>query len=337
MKILKGALASRLKKLKRHKNTILPHITPRKLFNALRVEMDFKKGRDKVKGNPYWVKIETSRVCNLNCPGCYAHGSEIDPSYPDEKKTKRFMALEEFKTVLDQVKRTAFAVQLYDEGEPLLNPEIFDIIRYARKSNVGTVISSNFSMVLKDNDFEELVHAGLDHIVIGIDGSTQEIYEQTRVGGNLERVIDNTKKLMETKKRLKQKRPSVEIQFVQKPFNMHEMTTVEALAHQLGADVFTPVRLGVFWVEADPTPPPPQKKCPIPWSSMVVQWNGDVSVCPLSDSPDLITSANALKQPVKELYNNQYYQNLRTQHAAMNNGGPQHIQAQICMQCDFNR
>ena len=337
MKILSGALTSRLKKFKRHFYTIVPHATPGKVLNALRVEYEFKKGRQKVKGKPYWAKIETSRVCNLRCPGCYAHGSDTDPAYPGLENQKRFMSLQLFKSVLDQLKDFVFAVQLYDEGDPMLNPEIFKIIEYARECNVGTVISSNFSMLLPAPAFEKLVISGLDRMVIGMDGCTQEIYEKTRVNGNLERVISNTKQLIAAKKQLKSKRPLVEIQFAQKPFNMHELSGVAALSRELGADMFTPVKLGAFWVDVNPVPTRPPKKCPIPWSSLVVQWNGDVSVCPLSDSTDLVTSRNVQREPLSVILNSDYYLELRKQHVNMNDGTPAAVRAPICLQCDFER
>ena len=337
MKIFSGVLTSRLKKLKRHFYTIIPHITAKKILNALRIEYELCRGRPYIKGKPYWAKIETSRVCNLCCPGCYAHGSDIDPAYPGTGDGKRFLSLQLFKHILDQLKNYVFAVQLYDEGEPMLNPEIFAIIEYAHLANVGTVISSNFSMPLQEEDFTKLVVSGLDRIVIGIDGSTQEIYEKTRVKGNLERVIANTRKLISTKKRLRSKRPMVEIQFVQKPVNLHQSDEVAALAEKLGADMFTPVKLGVFWVEVDPVPTQPAKKCPIPWSSVVIQWNGDVTVCPLSDSPDLVTRHNVTEQPLAAILNSDYYRELREQHAGMIGSTPAVVRASICLQCDFKR
>ncbi len=337
MRILSGTLTSRWRKLKRHFYTIIPHITAKKIVNALRIEYEFRRGRPYIKGKPYWAKIETSRVCNLCCPGCYAHGGDSDPAYPGPGNEKRFLSLPLFRHILDQLKGYVFAVQLYDEGEPMLNPECFAIIEYAHRVNVGTVISSNFSMPLQEEDFMRLVKSGLDRIVIGIDGSTQEIYEKTRVKGNLERVIANTKKLISAKKRQRSKRPLVEIQFVQKPFNIHQTDDVATLAKELGADMFTPVKLGAFWVEVDPVPTQPSKKCPIPWSSVVIQWNGDVTVCPLSDSPDLVTSHNITQQPMAVIFNGDYYRQLREQHAGMMSGTPAVIRAPICLQCDFKR
>jgi radical SAM protein with 4Fe4S-binding SPASM domain len=337
VKFFSGTLTSRLKKLKRHYYTIASHITPRKIFNAIRMEWEFREGKAMVKARPYWIKIETSRMCNLRCPGCYAHGQDTDPAYPEGENQKRFMSLQLFKQILDQVKNYVLAVQLYDEGEPLLNPDIGSIVEYAHQCNVGTIISSNFSMVLGEQSITRLVQAGLDRIVIGIDGCTQDIYEKTRVNGNLERVISNTRQLINAKKRLKSKRPIVEIQFVQKPVNVHQLEECAALANELGADMFTAVKLGAFWVDVDPVPTQPARKCPIPWSSMVIQWNGDVSVCPLSDSPDLVTLHNITQHPLDSIFNSDYYTELRAQHRDMNNGHPSTVRSPVCLQCDFKR
>ena len=335
MKILGGSLATRLKKFQRHFGDMLPHVTAGKISNALRAEYEYRKGRNHVKSRPYWLKVETSRICNLSCPGCYAHGRDEDLSYPGEDNKHRLMSFDMFKEIIDQVKRHVFAIQLYDEGEPLLNPDIYRMVRYAHEANVGTVISSNFSMVLRDEDFENMVNFGLDHLVVGIDGITQEIYEKTRVKGNLERVIDNTRRLIRTKRRLKRKKPLVEIQFLQKPFNLHEQEGVEKLAGELGADMFTPVKLALFWVAGEPVQVPPPARCPIPWSTLVIQWNGDVTVCPLTDSPQLFSGQSIADKSLGSILNSDYYHRIRDQHIYL--GQKEKVIAPVCLDCGFRR
>ena len=53
------------------------------------------------------------------------------------------------------------------------------------------------------------VESGLDRLIISIDGTTQEVYQQYRVGGNLEKVLQGASNIVKWKKELKSKTPFV--------------------------------------------------------------------------------------------------------------------------------
>jgi len=334
MKGIKGNIQTRFAKLRRHLSDILPHLTVRKIINALLIEYEFSTSKTSLKGKPYWLKIETARVCNLKCPKCYAHSDVKDPYYPGTEGQMRLMSFDILKLIIDELKDYLLGVQLYDEGEPLLNPEIYNMIQYAHKANIGTMISSNFSLPLTNDDFKKMIESGLDHIVIGIDGSTQVIYEMTRVNGDLALVISNTKNLLSIRGKANKKKPVVEIQFLIKPFNLHQIDEVKELSKELKADIFNALKIQGFWQEIEPTEKTSPKKCPIPWSSMVVQWNGDITVCPLRDHTDLITNMNIQDNTLLRVFNSSYYQNLRNQHNNVNDEN--RIAVPCCLDCNFN-
>ena len=75
------------------------------------------------------------------------------------------------------------------------------------------VLNSNANL-LDEEASKELIHSGLDEIYIGIDAFEPETYAKIRVGGNYEKVVQNTLRLIELKKRMNSPRPEVYVQFV---------------------------------------------------------------------------------------------------------------------------
>src|SRR5688500_17730381 len=77
----------------------------------------------------------------------------------------------------------------YSQGEPYINPKFLDMVKYAHKRGIYTITSTNGHFLNSENA-RKTVESGLDRILISIDGSTQEVYEQYRKEGHLETVLD---------------------------------------------------------------------------------------------------------------------------------------------------
>jgi len=66
----------------------------------------------------------------------------------------------------------------YFQGEPLINKNLANLINYAHKAKIFTSTSTN-AQLLNSDKAREIVLSGLDKLIISIDGSTQEVYENT--------------------------------------------------------------------------------------------------------------------------------------------------------------
>jgi len=142
--------------------------------------------------------------CNLRCSMCPrgdTHGLK--------NESKRLMSYGLFKKIIDKFKKEKVKIkhiEVGNWGEPLINNDLPKMIRYALKEwppfflgEKGTIgISSNLNY-LKDPD--EIVLSGVDRIRVSISGMTQGIYGINHVGGNIETVLHNIKRLVEAKKR----------------------------------------------------------------------------------------------------------------------------------------
>lgn len=179
-------------------------------------------------GYPYAALIETGTYCNLRCPTCPTPASKIG-------RGRALMSLGDFKKVVDHIKDAVHIVMLYFTNEPLLNPDIFSMVKYAHQNNLYTEISTNAVLLIKEKT-KELFESGLDRIIIDLDGTTKDSYEQFRVGAKFENVLANITYFCQQKQALKLKKPFIELQFVLNKLNQGEVEDIKILARQLKVD-----------------------------------------------------------------------------------------------------
>jgi radical SAM protein with 4Fe4S-binding SPASM domain len=123
----------------------------------------------------------------------------------------------------------------YLQGEPYMHPKFLELVKYASQKNIYTVTSTN-AHYLTERKARETVESGLDRILISIDGTTQENYEQYRFGGSLELVIEGTKNLVRAKKEMNSKTPHIIFQFLVVKPNEHQIGELNKLAAEIGVD-----------------------------------------------------------------------------------------------------
>ncbi len=182
---------------------------------------------------PAFAKFEISTACNLRCPGCL-HSTDTDIY-----EKKQLMGLDTFKTAIDQLKPYIFKAIMYHQGESFLNPNLLEMVQYATSQRVHTSISSNFSFKFSDDKLMQILDSGLSHLIVSVDGTTQEVYQKYRVGGNLEFVLDNIARLVELKKTHRKKFPLLELQFLVFDHNKHQFDDAQKLTKELGMDRFS--------------------------------------------------------------------------------------------------
>jgi len=179
-------------------------------------------------GVPISVTIEPTTSCNLRCPEC--------PSGKREFTRETGMLQNDFfiKTINELHKKISYLI-FYFQGEPYLNPKFLEMVNYASRKKIYTATSTNAHYLTPENA-KKTVESGLDRLIISIDGTTQETYEQYRIGGDLQKVIEGTKNILKAKQELKSKTPHVIFQFLVVKPNEHQIEDVKKLAAELGVD-----------------------------------------------------------------------------------------------------
>ncbi len=109
------------------------------------------------------------------------------------------------------------------------------MVKHASDTGIYTITSTNGHFINDDNSKRTVV-SGLDRIIISIDGTTQETYEQYRVEGNLDHVLQGTKNLIKWKRELKSQTPYIIFQFLVLQPNEHQIDDVYRLTNDIGVN-----------------------------------------------------------------------------------------------------
>ncbi|MCP5348424.1 MAG: radical SAM protein [Pseudomonadales bacterium] len=222
------------------------------------MELEYRLRKIRLKGRPYILVIDPTNVCNLRCPLCPTGRLEAG-------RKGQLMSLETFQRAVDDLAPWAYKVNLFNWGESLLNPEIFDMIAYCRDKGLSTHLSSNLSLELSDEKIDRLLNSGLQFLCLSIDGASQDVYEKYRKKGDLELVLHNARRLVARRNELGMKRPLIEWQFIPMKHNEHEVETARFLAQEMGIDKFRCIPVGL------PFGAPEQDKLRDEWFPIKVQ------------------------------------------------------------------
>ena len=126
-----------------------------------------------------------------------------------------------FNKVIDEISPYTPYLILYFQGEPYLNKNFFDFVSYASAKNMYVATSTN-AHYLNDVNARKTVESGLSRLIISIDGTTQDTYEQYRIGGKLSKVLEGAKNIVAWKRKLKSKLPHVIFQYLVVKPNEHQ-------------------------------------------------------------------------------------------------------------------
>jgi len=207
-------------------------LTLRKGINAAKVFSGYHYSKYTGKalnyGLPISVSFEPTTSCNLRCPECPSglrsftrDTGMLDPEF--------------FRETIDQLHKHLLYLTFYFQGEPFLHPQFPEMVKYATGKNIYTATSTN-AHFLNDETARKIVESGLDRLTISIDGTTQETYEQYRIGGTLEKVLEGTRNIIKWKRILKSKTPYTVFQFLVVRHNESQVEEVKKLAVQTGVD-----------------------------------------------------------------------------------------------------
>ncbi|HMN33184.1 MAG: SPASM domain-containing protein [Chitinophagaceae bacterium] len=213
-------------------SNFLSKLTFRRFWNGVKVLSSFyltKWLKNPIQwGYPFSISFEPTTSCNLRCPECPSGLRAF--TRPIGMLEKDF-----FTKTIEELHQEIIYLIFYFQGEPYLNPSFLDMVKFATEKKIYTATSTN-AHYLTDEIAKRTIESGLDRLIISIDGTTQEVYQQYRVGGKLEKVIEGAKNIVKWKRQLKSKTPYVFFQFLVVKHNEHQIEDIKKLAAEIGVD-----------------------------------------------------------------------------------------------------
>jgi radical SAM protein with 4Fe4S-binding SPASM domain len=309
---------------------LISRLTPRRVWNAGKVLSSYYiskiTGKPVQWGYPISISFEPTTSCNLRCPECPSGLRAF--TRPTGMLQKDF-----FSQTIDQLSKDLLYLVFYFQGEPYLNPSFLDMVKYASSKGIYTATSTN-AHYLTDENARKTVESGLDRLIISIDGTTQDVYQQYRVGGKLHKVLEGARNIVQWKKELKSKTPFVFFQFLVVKPNEHQIEDVKRLAKEVGVDEVRFKTAQVYDYEHDPNNLIPtiekysryrknqqgqmefknalHNHCWRLWHATVISWDG--LVVPCCFDKDAQHPLGDLKgKSFKEIWHNDKYKRFREQ------------------------
>jgi radical SAM protein with 4Fe4S-binding SPASM domain len=286
-----------------HWRAMLAKVTLRQLVQVTHVIAEWKSRHTTCRSRPFAFRIEPSTACNLRCPLCSTTYRTFDHGQPSQ------MTLELFKTIHDKIKGYAWRITFYMQGEPMMNPHLFDMVEVStRAGHVFTSFSTNFTL-MRERLLWPLFNSRLDWISISLDGFRQSTYEQYRVNGKVKDVLDGIAMTMRFKKENKFTHPYMQVNTITfSHIDGEEVSKLRAFCADCGVDMFRlrPDETGMLG-PYDPTiKRKPASSCHWPWTSMSVDVDGSVYACPIGLEQG-ISYGSLATSSVDEIWNNDLY------------------------------
>ena len=164
------------------------------------------QGKTSLDYAPHEIILEPTNHCNLHCRKC-VHGSGM-------KRRKGYMDMDIYKAVLDKISPHAESLFFTGGGEPTLHPQIYEMIKLAKKAGIQRTLLLTNGNLLTENHFIGIIESNLDNLEFSIDGTDKETHEDFATGSKFDKVINNILDFLKYKKRVNSKRPFTSIKII---------------------------------------------------------------------------------------------------------------------------
>ena len=283
---------------------------------------------------PVIAQIESTSNCNLRCEMCIREKIGVPIGN---------MSFENFKKILDKLD-CLFKVHLQGQGEPFLNQELFDMIKYANEKGIVVMLNTNGTALTK-GIIDKICRAYIGGISVSIDSAKKEKYEKIRKGASFEKVTNNVKALTSELKRRK-KLTIVSLVVVVLKENLEELLDFVKFAEELGIKkiIFQIIQAKEDYVRQYENGAKKQiaidrneikgkikevkeaakrkkifvvfdqekiGRCIWPWRSIYITWNGHVTPCCKILDYRKPMFGNILKEDFWKIWNGKEYQIFR--------------------------
>jgi radical SAM protein with 4Fe4S-binding SPASM domain len=181
---------------------------------------------------PLHMQFELTSYCNLHCPVCPIGTGEL-------RRPPQAMDVGLFERVWAEVGPYLLTTSLWAWGEPLLHPQLLDILRIAQTQPVATLLSTNGQALVRDSVIEALAGYPPTYLIVCIDGLTDETNSRYRAGARLAPALAGVRRLADIKRSRGMELPILHMRYIVMKHNEHELPYIESFAREHGFDLVT--------------------------------------------------------------------------------------------------
>lgn len=116
------------------------------------------------------VSWNTTNACNLTCRHCYRDAGA---------RMEEELSTSEAASLIDEIARARFKIMIFSGGEPLLRPDIYELVGYAARKGLRPVFGTNGTLIT-GSVAEKLKQAGALAMGISLDSTEPEQHDRFR-------------------------------------------------------------------------------------------------------------------------------------------------------------
>lgn len=276
-------------------------------------------------GKPTTLSIEPTTSCNLRCPECPSGLRSFT-------RPTGMLSKQVFEKAITEGKNNLTYLHLYFQGEPFLHPEFLEFVRLADKNRIFTATSTNAHYIHEEN-VDKIIHSGLKQLIVSMDGMTQEVYQDYRIGGKLEKVQKGLALLLNRRKESGNTFPRIVLQYLVTGKNEHQIPELKSWARTIGVDELQLKTTQIYDFErgSDLIPKdlkysryvptsdgkwklkkPIENKCWRMWQGAVITWDGRMLPC-CFDKDGKYTMGKITEDTIPTIWANSKYRDFRKQ------------------------
>jgi|WetSurSiteA1Bulk_404760.scaffolds.fasta_scaffold15925_1 radical SAM protein with 4Fe4S-binding SPASM domain len=218
------------------------NLSLKRLKNWFLTELAYTLKSDRVWALPTHLQVEPTSLCNLRCPVCHV---------VTDNKPRGNLDFVRFREIIDEVGDYILLINLWGWGEPFMNSDTFEMIRYAENKGIKVITSTNGHFFESKKDVDRLIDSSLSVLIFALDATDKETYNKYRHGGNFDRVLRGLELLMLRRKERGALLPRVNLRMLVTRYNEDQIHQMKELAQRIGVDILTFKTLNVFDNEAD--------------------------------------------------------------------------------------
>lgn len=249
---------------------------------------------------PSHLDIELASACQMRCPMCYT-------THMDNNK-KGIMNFDLYKNIIDEaIKYNVYSVKLSWRGEPMLNKNLVEMIKYAKNAGIcevamltnGERMSPGLGIAISD--------AGLDWVSISFDGM-KDTYDVIRAPAIFEETVEKVRKLRLYRDQMGRKKPLIRVQSV--------LSAIQDRADEFIA-LWDSIADKVNFIsdqardfEVKKMRHDPNYVCPTSWQRMSIDYEGVVHQC-ISDYNGYMIMGETKKESLYDIWHGEQFRKLR--------------------------
>lgn len=265
-----------------------------------------------VLGVPRSIQLETTGKCNLRCKMCAPQGIPGPDGKPLVKRGH--MDADLYRKIVSDLAQYRDQIQmlsLFMDGDPLVDRLLPERVRYAKELGIRLVRIATNGMLLRGKMAEDLLHSGLDSIIVSIDSLDPETYAAIRIGGNLQQIERNVDEFMRMRKEAGRARPQVDVRMIQMPENAGEKDAFAAhWANRADSVIFHQIHNWGTTMGEQGSMDNAGSPCNWPFRDMVIYSDGRAGFCCL-DFEGVYDLGDFRFQTLEEIWHGPAYTELR--------------------------